>query len=330
MKAIFLCNNKKIFSKVYAPSVMKKIGGLCECSEVMTKNELKEKPELVSNAEYIFSTWGMPAFTEEEIRRYFPYLKIVFYAAGTVQAFAKPFLNLGIKVASAWRANAVPVAEFAFAQILLAAKGYFLASKKAKFNRLGSHIYFNKMPGNYSVKVGLLGVGGVGSLVAEKLKTIDCEVFAYDPFLSDEKAEALNVQRTSLEKIFSSCDVISNHLANKDELKGIINYGLLRTMKKTAVFINTGRGRQVKEWDLFHAMVFTRRTALLDVTYPEVPLPFNPILYLKNIIISPHMAGSSGNEVVRMAEYMYDEFVRYVSGEPLLHEVTQKMLETMA
>lgn len=74
---------------------------------------------------YLFSTWGMPALGKEQIRAYFPSLKAVFYAAGSVQGFAREYLEAGVQVFSAWAANAVPVAEFTVAQILLAGKGYF-------------------------------------------------------------------------------------------------------------------------------------------------------------------------------------------------------------
>ena len=63
--------------------------------------------------------------TEEQIAEYLPSLKAVFYAAGSVQAFARPFLNRGIQVFSAWAANAVPVAEYTVAQIILAGKGFY-------------------------------------------------------------------------------------------------------------------------------------------------------------------------------------------------------------
>ncbi len=72
----------------------------------------------------------MPALAEEEIARFFPKLKAVFYAAGTVQGFARPFLNRGIRIFSAWGANAVPVAEFTVSQILLANKGFFSGPRR--------------------------------------------------------------------------------------------------------------------------------------------------------------------------------------------------------
>ena len=80
----------------------------------------------------LFSTWGMPVFSEEEIRRCFPRLECVFYAAGSVQSFARPFLNCGVKVISAWAANAIPVAEFTVAEIILANKGFYRQSRLMK------------------------------------------------------------------------------------------------------------------------------------------------------------------------------------------------------
>ena len=66
--------------------------------------------------------------TEDQIAEYFPNLKAVFYGAGSVQGFARPFLKSGVKVFSAWAANAVPVAEYTLSQILLANKGFFQTS----------------------------------------------------------------------------------------------------------------------------------------------------------------------------------------------------------
>lgn len=98
-----------------------------------------------------------------------------------------------------------------------------------------------------------------------------------------------------------------------------------------AVYINTGRGAQVVEDDLIKVLKERKDlTAVLDVTTQE-PLEDNsPLGALENCIITPHIAGSIGLEVQRMAEYMVDEFVRFKNGETCLYEVTLKMLETMA
>ena len=120
MKIALLGSNKIQFSKVYTPEVLEKLGEYGELSDRIGKKNINEHKKWLSDCEIAFATWGMPVFSEEEIKEYFPSLKAVFYSAGTVQYFAKPFLNSGIKVFSAFAANAVPVAEYTFAQISLA------------------------------------------------------------------------------------------------------------------------------------------------------------------------------------------------------------------
>ena len=102
-------------------------------------------------------------------------------------------------------------------------------------------------------------------------------------------------------------------------------------MKKNATFINTGRGAQIVEADLVRAMrEESGRTAVLDVTIDEPPHCESELYALENIFLTPHIAGSAGDEVARMGEYMLEEYRRYISGEQTLYEVTEKMLATMA
>ena len=286
---------------------------------------------VLREAEIAFSTWGMPSFSEEEIAGSMPNLKAVLYGAGTVQAFARPFLNRGILVASAWVANGVPVSQFTLAQILLANKGYFQSMAMAKDDRHAAGTFSSSFPGNYRVKVGLLGIGAIGTMVAELLKPFHFEVLAFDPFLSDEKAALLQVRKTDLDEVFSTCQTISNHLANLPATVGILHAKHFNAMLPDATFINTGRGAQVVEADLADALkAVPTRTAVLDVTYPEPMLPDNPLFNLPNVFLTPHIAGSSGLEVIRMGEWMVEEFDRLERGEALKYEVTMKMLDTMA
>lgn len=182
---------------------------------VLLEEELPARKEELREVAYLFSTWGMPALGKEQIRAYFPSLKAVFYAAGSVQGFAREYLEAGVQVFSAWAANAVPVAEFTVAQILLAGKGYFQGLRRQeRAGRAAFDSYSNTFPCNYHVKVGILGAGMIGSRVLEMLKAYDLETLAYDPFASDEKLQALGAKRATLEEIFSQCQTISNHIAN--------------------------------------------------------------------------------------------------------------------
>ena len=333
MKAIFLCEkNDKIF-KVYDPETVCELQKIIQIeNKIYTKADVMCAPDSFENAEIIFSTWGMPKFTEEEIRTCFPSLKCLFYGAGSVQQFARPFLSCGVKVFSAWAANAVPVAEMAVAQIVLAGKGYFLTSRLYREGgrkvALGA---FNKCNGNYGETVGIIGAGMIGRLVIKMLRQYKLKVIVFDPFLPDETAEELGVEKCGLSELFERAFVISNHLANNAQTVGMLDYGLFSKMRENAVFINTGRGAQVVEDDLVRTLrERSDLTALLDVTYPEPPVEGHPFYALPNCLLTPHIAGSAGDEVARMGEYMLEECRAYLEGKDCNYEVSMKMLETMA
>lgn len=301
---------------------------------VYSREALLNDPSISADADFILTTWGMPAFSREEIRALFPRLRAVLYAAGSVQYFARPFLESGIAVHSAWAANGVPVAEYAVSQIILANKGFYQAQAiMSSRGREAAAEYFATFPGTYTeTKVGLIGVGMIGSMVAEKLHALcNAQVDVFDPFLTDEKAAALQVRKVSLETLFSECQTISNHLANNPQTVGMLNYALFSRMKPNATFLNTGRGAQVVEEDLIRALrEEPARTAVLDVTFPEPPVEGSPFYSLPNVFLTPHIAGSAGTEVARMGRYMLGELSAILEKRPTQYAVTLKMLETMA
>ncbi len=298
----------------------------------VTRAALEQRPDAFSDVTCIFSTWGMPALTEEEIARYFPALQTVFYAAGSVQGFARPFLNRGVRIFSAWGANAVPVAEYAVSQILLANKGFFQAALYHSVGKVEkSRRHAALFPGNYGCAVGLIGAGMIGRMVAEMLLKHDLEVYVCDPYFPPEEAEKLGLRLCELPELFAQCQTVSNHLPNNAQTVGMLNYALFSRMREGATFLNTGRGAQVVEADL--CRILTERpdlTALLDVTQPEPPAPDSPLYRLRNAILTPHIAGSSGREVERLSRYMLEEFRAWHERKALRYEVTQAMLATMA
>ena len=288
-------------------------------------------PEL-ADVQYAFSTWGITALAEEEIAALLPSLKAVFYAAGTVQAFARPFMKRGVKIFSAWGANGVPVAEVTEAEIILANKGYFQTMHRGGAPDWPEHDRAKPHPGNFNTCVGIIGAGMIGSMVIERLKSHKLQVKVFDPFLSEERAAALGAQKVeSLPELFAQCHVISNHLANNPQTVNMIDKRCFDNMEENAVFINTGRGQQVVEADMIAALKEKpTRTAVLDVSWPEPPAPGSELYTMKNVILTPHTAGSIGNEIQRMGEYMCAEYEALVSGRPTRYMVTEKMLETMA
>ncbi len=331
IKIALFSGSESSYSKVYTPSVLKKIGEYGDVSERIDKSNIELHKEFLKDCEIAFATWGMPQFTEEEIKKYMPCLKIVFYSAGTVQYFARPFFDCGIRVFSAFSANGVPVAEYTVSQIILALKGYFQGAKRYKSFLPYSRNHTQNCIGAYGSKVGLIGLGAIGSAVAEKLKSLDVSAYAYDPFVSEERARELGVTLCDMETIFKECDVISNHLANKKELKNIFNGNLFRLMKPHSTFINTGRGDQVNEFALAKRLLcHPSTTAVLDVLKNEKMPCFSPLFWCPNAILTPHIAGSLGNETERMADYMIEQLDNYINGKPTKYEITKDMLKNMA
>ena len=111
----------------------------------------------------------------------------------------------------------------------------------------------------------------------------------------------------------------------------MLDYELFSTMIPYSTFINTGRGAQVVENDLIRVLkeradVF----ALLDVTEPEPPLKNSDLYKLDNCILTPHMAGASGNEFWRLADFSINSLKKYLKNECCEYEVTLEMLKTMA
>ncbi len=313
LQAIIVCH----------PDACEKVFGQGRWQQIALRTDLSDQPiapndflndlNRYSAVEAIFSSWGMPKLSEEQLER-LPNLKVLFYAAGSVQGFARPLLERGIVLVSAWRANAIPVAEFTLAQILLATKGYFRNVSELD-GRLGSQKRPFHGPGNYGETVALLGAGAIGRTLIGMLRPFHLRVIVFDPFLTEAAALSLGVEKVSLSEAFKRGYVVSNHLADKDELAGIIDGALLRRLRPNATFINTGRGRTVNQPELIQ--ILRQRpdlTALLDVTHPEPPPPGCELFDLPNVRVSSHIAGSIGDETLRMARYLHPR-ARPLCGE---------------
>ena len=296
---------------------------------VVNATNFDEHADNLGDVEVVFATWGMPALSPEQLER-MPSLKAVFYAAGNVKAFAQPLIDNNIVLVSAWAVNAIPVAEMALAQVLLSCRGYYRTVRAYLATHDQDQAKSFQRVGVFGETVGLIGMGMIGKRLSSLLRQFGFKVIVHDPYLGDEQAKELGVEPVSLVELFRRAYVVSNHIPDLPSTKGVLEGSLLQRMREGATFINTGRGAQVVEADLIR--VLRERpdvTVLLDVTSPEPPDADSALWTLPNVWISPHVGGSVGDEVVRMADCVIEEFVAWESGRPLQYQVTREVLETM-
>ena len=295
----------------------------------MTPPEIGRHPELLAEAEAIFSGWGAPRMDAEFLAAA-PRLHTVFYGAGSVKGVVTDaFWERGLAIASAYAANAVPVAEYALAQILFSLK---LGWRFARETRaLGKYPPRNEVPGALGTTVGLVSLGMIGGMVARHLQAFDLKVLAYDPCCTAERARELRVELVSLDELFARGQVVSVHTPWLKETEGLLRGQHFAALPRDATFINTSRGAVVCEPEML--AVLQQRPdlqAVLDVTYPEPPVAGSPLYSLPNVILTPHIAGSMNRECARMGQYMLDELARHQAGEPLRWQISREAAARMA
>ncbi|MBI1778029.1 MAG: hydroxyacid dehydrogenase [Proteobacteria bacterium] len=315
--------------EVYGNGRRQRIAGLTELyPTVIHAGNFDAHAAGLAETEAIFASWGMMRFEERHFRAV-PRLKAVFYAAGNVKAFAQPLVDRGIILVSAWEINAMPVAEMCLSEILLSLRGYYRSVRRYREMRSVEAKAFHRSGVNGET-IGMIGMGKIGSRLRQLLSGYPLRVIAYDPFLTSARAAELQVEAVSLDEVFRRSLVVCNHTPDLASTKGILNERHFRSMRDGATFINTGRGAQVVEEDLIKVLGDRPDlTALLDVTLPEPPASASPLWRLSNVVISPHIGGTIGDEVVRLADCVIAEFEAWLAGRPLHHQVTASVLETM-
>lgn len=281
--------------------------------------------DLLAEAEVIVGHWGCPRIDAAVLDRA-PRLGLVAYAAGTVREAVDPVvLERGIRVTSGAPANAEPVAEYTLAMVLLAGKDALWQRDVGRDPALApqrrpSAVTF----GNWGRTVGIVGASLVGRRVIELLRPFPhLAVALYDPFVSPDEAAALGVRKCDdLDELCAAADVLSIHAPALPSTDGMIGARQLAALRTGAMVINTARGSLVDQDALVAELTAGRLYAVLDVTSPE-PVPADhPLRTLPNVFLTPHLTGSQGTELHRLADHVTAEITRYATHHPLQNEIT--------
>ena len=164
--------------------------------------------------------------------------------------------------------------------------------------------------------LGLIGVGKIGAAVATRAKGFGMRIIAYDPYLTKEISEKLDIELVDLPTLLKNADFVSIHAPLTPETCGMIGEGELRLMKRTAYIINTARGPIIQERALYKALKEGWIAgAGLDVYEKEPPNPDNPILKLENVVLTPHIAYYTEEAIWRLEMSAVEEAIRILQGQ---------------
>lgn len=290
--------------------------------------------ELLSDVEVLVTGWGCLPLDESVLSR-MPALKAVVHAAGTIKMhITDACWERGLRVTAAAAANALPVAEYTLAAILMANKRMFQIERRYRQER-GFVWWPAAFPGlgNYRKTIGIVGASFVGRRVLDLLRPFDFEILVYDPYFNAEQIREIagpTARKAELDDLVRQSDVISLHAPALLDTYQMIDRRRLGLMKEGATLINTARGWLVDGDALIDELRTGRIFAVIDTTEPEVLPTDSPLYDLPNLFLTPHIAGAMGTETERMATLAVDEVERYVRGEAFRYEIRREDLARVA
>lgn len=265
----------------------------------------------------LITGWGAPQLSSGDLEAA-PRLRYVLHAGGQAAHFLPPIAGRDVQIANAGWINAIPVAEFTFAMIILANKQAFRTRNLYHDRRdfVNRELEF-PAAGNRGKLVGIVGASRIGRIVMERLGDIEVSIKLFDPYVDAAGAMRLGAELVSLDDLMATSDIVSLHQPLNAQTQGMITARHLSLMKDGATLINTARGLVVDQDALVKELSTGRIDAILDVTHPEVLPADHPLYDLPNVFLTPHISGSMGPEIGRMGAHIASELSRIVRGQPL-------------
>jgi D-3-phosphoglycerate dehydrogenase / 2-oxoglutarate reductase len=219
----------------------------------------------------------------------------------------------GVMVVNAPQSNVLSAAEHTMALILSIARNVPQAHSALTAGRWERSKWEGiELAGK---TLGILGLGRIGTLVAQRARAFDMRLVAYDPYVSAERGRELGVEMTTLERVVEQADVLTIHLPKNKETTGIINTDMLKRAKRSLRIVNVARGGIADEADLAEALLNgTIAGAALDV-FTKEPVTDSPLFGLGNIVVTPHLGASTREAQDRAGEVVADMVQLALNGD---------------
>ena len=259
-----------------------------------------------------------------------PELRIVGVSrAGLENVNVEEATKHGVLVFNVMGRNAHAVSDFAVGMMLAECRNIARAHysiKNGEWRKTFANNGF--VPELHGKRVGLVGFGYIGSLVAKKLSGFECDVVVYDPYTDPERIKAAGCTPVGIEELFSTSDFVSLHARLTDSNKGMVNEKLIALMKPTAYLINTGRAGLVEQDALAKALKANKiMGAALDV-FPTEPIPADsPYLELDNVTLTTHIAGTTADALGNSPYLLMQDIAAFLEGGEARFIVNKEVLE---
>lgn len=325
LPAALLLMDETTFTTQFDDSRLERLSGLTSLGETPWAPSLDaaDVHGQLAGVEVLITSWGVPVLDQGALER-MPSLKAVFHCAGSVRPFATPALwERDITVCNGADSNAIPVAEFTFASIILAGKRAQVLANDSRTHRGERSFSMSRGElGNLGRTLGIVGYSRIGRRVVDMLRLLeDAIILVADPYADPAEVAAAGATLLPLEEMLPRVDVLSIHAPSLPSTHHMIGARELAALAGNTTIINTARGDLIDTAALTAECRTGRLSAILDVTDPE-PLPADSELYdLPNVILTPHLAGSLGAETRRMVDEALTDLQRYNEGKPLLAQV---------
>ncbi len=198
----------------------------------------------------------------------------------------------GIVVMNCPGGNTVSAAEHTLSMMLALARNIPQATASMKAGKWEKKKFMGREITGKTL--GIIGLGRIGSVVADRAKGLKMRVIAYDPYVNPDQAARMGIEVMSLDELLPQADFITVHVPLTKETRGFINKEVFDKMKDGVMFIHCARGGIVKEDDLYEALKAGKVAgAALDVFEQEPPPEGYPLLQLDNVICTPHLGAST-------------------------------------
>ncbi len=248
---------------------------------------------------------------------------IAVHGAGVDQVDVEAATRMGIYVTNAPGANAQAVAELTLGLMLCWVRRIPWAVEQVRDRKGWDEGRFlgTELSGK---TLGVVGLGQVGRRVARQALALGMGVLAYDPYVPAEVGESLGAPLIDLKALLSKADVVSIHVPLTEETRHLFGESEFRAMKETALLVNTSRARVVEMETLRRALgQGLIAGAALDVFDPEPPPPDEPLLAMENVLVTPHMGGSTRECLQAIASVAAADIARVLQGRPPLNAVNE-------